>query len=125
MPVIDKIREENPNWSSVDPYEVGKKFGADYVIDVEITDMDLYKPGSRNQFLLGHANVYVNAYDLSKVLTEPAYRQDFVIQYPQSEREVESRAQVSSFRMAFVQRIASDISVKFVATSPQKLHRVD
>jgi hypothetical protein len=124
MPVIDKVREDNPNWAAIDPYEIGKKFGADYVIDVEIREMDLYKPGSR-QFLLGHANVSVSAYDLSKPLKDPAYTQDFAIQYPRMEREVESRAHVSSFRMAFVQRIASDISVKFVDTSPQKLNRVD
>ena len=82
--------------------------------------MDLYKPGSRGQWLLGHANVSVNAYDLSKPVRDPGYKQDFTFQYPNSEREVESRSDISAFRMAFVERIASDISVKFSASSPQR-----
>jgi hypothetical protein len=123
MQVIDKYKADNPNWRTESPYDIGKSFGADYVIDVEIQEMDLYKPGSRGQWLLGHATVAVDAYDLSKPLRDPAYKQDFTIQYPQSEREVESRAQISQFRLQFVQRIASDISVKFSSSTPQR--RVD
>lgn len=123
MQVIDKYKADNPNWRTESPYDIGKTFGADYVIDVEIQEMDLYKPGSRGQWLLGHATVAVDAYDLSKPLHEPAYKQDFTIQFPQSEKEVESRAQISAFRLQFIQRIASDISVKFSASSQQR--RVD
>src|SRR5215213_3938360 len=114
MPKIDEYKSQNPNWKATHPCEAGKALaeGTDYVIDVEITEMDLYKPGSRGQWLLGHASVSVNAYDLSKPLRDPQYKQDFVLQYPQSEQEVESRAQVSAFRMKFVERIASNIAVK-------------
>ena len=86
--------------------------------------MDLYKPGSRGQWLQGHATVSVNAYDLAKPLKEPAYKWDYRVEYRAGqEREVESPAQVSAFREAFVERIASDIAVKFSASSPQ--HRID
>ena len=60
---------------------------------------------------------------LAKPLREPAYKQDFNIQFPHSEKEVESRAQISAFRLQFVQRIAADISVKFSSSTPQR--RVD
>jgi hypothetical protein len=123
MQVIDKFKEDNPNWKSVHPHDLGKKFGADYIIDVEIREMDLFKPGSRGQWLLGHANVSVDAYDLTKEIRDPGYTQDFPFQYPNFEKEVQSRSDISSFRMAFVQRIASDISVKFTDSSPQR--RVD
>ena len=125
MPKIDEFRSQNPNWKAMHPVDFGKAVaeGTDYVIDVEIHEMDLYKPGSRRQWLLGHANVSVEAYDLSKPLRDAAYKQDFVLQYPQSEREVESPAQVSAFRLKFVERIASDISVKFTASEPKR--RVD
>jgi hypothetical protein len=126
MPRIDEFKSENPNWRSVHPNDIGRTIAenTDYVIDVEILEMDLYKPGSRGQWLQGHATVGVNAYDLAKPLKEPAYKQDFTFEYPQGrELEVESKAQVSAFRMKFVQRIASDISVKFADTSPQR--RID
>jgi hypothetical protein len=126
MPKIDDFKSENPNWRSVHPYDIGRTIAenTDYVIDVEILEMDLYKPGSRGQWLQGHATVGVTAYDLAKPLKEPAYKQDFTFEFPQGrELEVETKAQVSAFRMKFVQRIASDISIKFSATSPQR--RID
>jgi hypothetical protein len=127
MPRIDEYKAQNPNWKSAHPCDIGRTVAenTDYVIDVEIAEMDLYKPGSRGQWLQGHAIVHVNVYDLTKPLKDPVYKIELPIRYPQNgyEYEVESKAHVSSFRMAFVQRIASDISVKFAATSPQR--RVD
>jgi hypothetical protein len=123
MPKIDDFRSENPNWKAMHPIDFGKAVaeGTDYVIDVEVREMDLYKPGSRKQWLLGHASVSVEAYDLSKPLREAAYTQDFVLQYPQSgEQEVTSPAAVSAFRLKFVERIASDIAVKFTDSEPRR-----
>lgn len=128
MPRIDDYKSENANWRSVHPYDIGKTIAesTDYVIDVEVLEMDLYKPGSRGEWLQGHATVGVNAYDLSKPLKEPAYKQDFSFEYPQGrELEVESKAQVSAFRMKFIQRIASDISIKFADSSVQQRGQFD
>jgi hypothetical protein len=127
MPALDKFRDDSPNWRSANPYDIGKKFDADYMIDVEIQEMDLFKPGSRGQWLQGRATVSVHAYDLNKPLKEAAQKWEFPISYPQHgyEREVESRAQVSTFRMEFVQRIASNIAVKFSATDNARRKQID
>lgn len=119
---IDEYRSQNPNWKAEHPVDFAQAVAeaTDYVIDVEVHEMDLYKPGSRRQWLLGHANVSVEAFDVTKPLRDPAYKQEFVIQYPQSEQPVESPAQVSTFRMKFVERIAADIAVKFVASEPRR-----
>lgn len=119
MPRIDEYKSENPNWRSVNPMDIGKTFGGDYVIDVEVQEMDLFKPGSRGQFLQGRATVTVEAFDLSKpAIKDPAFKTDFTIEFPQGrEIPVESRGQVSEFRLKFVQRLASDISMKF-SSSP-------
>jgi hypothetical protein len=127
MPRIDEYKSQNPNWKAAHPYDIGRTVAenTDYVIDVEIAEMDLYKPGSRGQWLQGHAIVWVSVYDLTKPLRDPVYKVELPVRYPQNgyEMEVESKAHVSSFRMAFVQRIASNVSVKFSASSPQR--RVD
>ena len=127
MPALDKFRDETPNWRSANPYDIGKKFEADYMIDVEIQEMDLFNPGSRGQWLQGRATISVNAYDLNKPLKEAAAKWEFPINFPQHgyEREVESRAQVSTFRMEFVQRIASNVAVKFSATDTQRKRNID
>ena len=84
-------------------------------------------PGSRGNWLKGHATITVNAYDISKPAKAAAYKFEYTPEFPHG-REIEvegrdSRVQVSTFRLQFVQRIASDISVKFVASTPQR--RVD
>jgi hypothetical protein len=127
MPALDKFKDETPNWRSARPYDIGQKFEADYVIDVEIQEMDLFKPGSRGQWLQGRATVSVNAYDLNKPLKEAAAKWEFPINFPQHgyEREVESRAQVSTFRMEFIRRIANNVAVKFSATDTQRKRHID
>lgn len=124
--VLDTYKSENPNWRTVSPQDLGKEFLADYVIDVEIREIDLYKPGSRGQWLQGHAAVTVSAYSLAKPAKEAAYVQDFMVEYPQGGREIEktSPAQLSGFRLKFIQRIANNIAVKFMATKPQN-HEID
>jgi hypothetical protein len=124
MPRIDEYKADHVNWRTIRPYDIGKELGADYVIDVEIAEMDLFKPGSRNDWLQGHATVAVNAYDLHKPLKEASYKYDYNTEYPQGrEMEVESPAQVSAFRRKFVERIASDISMKFTTSTLQR--RID
>ncbi len=121
MPLIIEYKSQHPNCRAMNPCDLGKAIaeGTDYVIDVEIVEMQLYKPGSRGQWLQGQATVNVCAYDLTKPLKEPVYKKDISFNFPTfgNEIEVQSRAQVSEFRMKFVRRMASDISVKFSASS--------
>lgn len=118
MPKIDEYKSDNPSWRSTHPYEIGKNFSADYVVDVEIMDMDLYKPGSNGAWLQGRATVSVNAYDLSKAVKDPAFKWEYAIEFPKGrEIEVENRSQVSSFRQKFVNRIAFDVSLKFTSST--------
>lgn len=121
MPKIDEYKSQNPNWRSIHPVEMGKAVaeGTDYVIDVEIQEMELFKPGSRGQWLQGRATVSINAYDLTKPLKEPAYKADMPFESPGGEKERESASDLSLFRMNFVQFIARGIAAKFTDTTPR------
>jgi hypothetical protein len=123
MPRIDEYRSQNPNWRVAHPCDRAKEVAeaTDYVIDVEINEMDLFKPGSRGQWLQGRATISVSAYDMSKPLRDPAYKQEMSFEYPRGrEIERETPNQLSTFRMAFVQHVAREIAAKFSATSPQR-----
>jgi hypothetical protein len=122
MPKIDEYKSQNPNWRSVHPCEMGKAVadGTDYVIDVEVLEMDLFKPGSRGQWLQGRATISVTAYDLTKPLKDPVYKQELPFEFPKGrEVEKESPAQLSAFRLTFIQFIAKAIAGKFSATTAQ------
>jgi hypothetical protein len=123
MPKIDEYKSQNPNWRSVHPADMGRDVaeGTDYVIDIEILEIDLYKPGSRGQWLQGRATVSVCAYDLLKPVKDPAYKQEMTFEYPKGrEEERESPAYLSSFRMRFIQHMAREIAAKFTDTIPQR-----
>jgi hypothetical protein len=123
MPKIDEYKSQNPNWRAAHPAEMGKSVaeGTDYVIDVEIQDIDLYKPGSRGQWLQGHATVSVNAYDLTKPIKDPVYKFERTFEFPrEGEIEKTSAAMLSTFRMKFIQYIAGELAAKFTATPTQR-----
>lgn len=128
MTVIDNFKSDHPNWRGMKPYDIGTKYGADYVIDVEIGEMDLYKQGSRGDFLQGRATISVAAYNLAKPLKDPAYRKELRFEYPRFSEipiETRSRSEVSSFRMSFVQRIATDVALKFTASPADYRRQMD
>jgi hypothetical protein len=120
---IDEYKGENPNWKMLHPTELAKAVaeGTDYVIDVEISEMDLFKPLSRGQWLQGKANISVSAYDVTKAVKEAAYKHDMTFEFPKG-REIErgSPADLSAFRMSFIQHIAKEIAAKFTYTIPQR-----
>ncbi len=117
MKALDDFRAKHPD-PTMHPFEVGKEWKADYVIEIEIQELSLFKPGSRRQFLQGAANLTVNAYDISKKSKEPAYSMTLTQSYPRDREEpVESPASVENFRRAFVKRIANAIVVKFTTSS--------
>jgi hypothetical protein len=126
MPRIDQFKTDNPNWRSMNPHKIGKReeFHADYVIDVEIVELDLFKPDGRKEWLKGNANISIAAYDINKPLEEPAYKKDYHIEYPTTrEIPVESPASVTTFRDHFVKRIAEDIANLFTSSTNQR--RID
>ncbi|MCX7666694.1 MAG: hypothetical protein N2112_14245 [Gemmataceae bacterium] len=117
MKAIDEFRANNPD-PTLHPMQVGKEMKADYVIEVEIQELELFKPGSRRQFLQGTANLTVNAYDTSKVGKEAAYSMTLAQSFPRDrEVPVESPASIENFRREFVKRLASAIVVKFTTSS--------
>lgn len=123
MPKIDEYKSQNPNWRSVHPAEMGKAVaeGTDYVIDVEIEEISLFKPGPGSQWLQGRAAISVSVYDLTKPLKDPVYKVDMPFEFPKGrEIEKESASQLSAFRITFIQFVAREIAAKFTDTTPQR-----
>ena len=120
--VIEDWKSENPDWKALPPADIGKKFEADYVIDIEILEMQLYEPGSHGQFLRCRANLSVRAYDLARKLPkEAAFKFDYAKTSPaENPIPVESAAGTSSYRLSFLKKVANDLSMKFSAYAPDE-----
>lgn len=62
--MIDDYQTRNPNWDAVAPSEIGKQFGADYVIFVEILEYSTREPQTPGLFR-GKARASVVVHDVS------------------------------------------------------------
>lgn len=52
---VDRFKTSHPNWRTMEPCEIAKELGADYLIDISITGVGLYQPGSGNVVYQGWA----------------------------------------------------------------------
>jgi hypothetical protein len=78
--VVRRYKNEHPDWY-MDLPAVGKHFKADYVVYVELANVDLYEKNSYPPFYRGQADVSVSAIDLHHP-DQDDKRQTFREQYP-------------------------------------------
>jgi len=107
--------------NTVSPLDVGKHFKADYVLELEVNSLSLYKKLSHNQFYLGNAELEVSLYDMHKDEGEhKVYNKPYRCEYPGSgPRDVGDCSQ-SQFRSLFLTKLAREISKLFIAYPPDE-----
>lgn len=120
---VDAYKRENPDWRRQSPYDIGKHFKADYVIDIEVLDITLFDPGSR-ELMKGRARVKVGVYDLAKPLKDPAYDPpEYNFDFPRGREVPMHEMSLNTFRQQFIKRMAQDLILPYTAhTTNQKLN---
>jgi hypothetical protein len=121
---VDKFKDEHPNWRSLGPEEIGEHFHADYVIDISIDRLNLYEPGSNRQLYRGMADITVNVINVHDPEEGPLLRKPYTCEYPRKGPvPVDfSNNNPAQFRMAFLNRVATDLSWLFVPHSYEDEH---
>ncbi len=120
---VDDFKKETPNWRSMSPVDIGKKFGADYVIDIEVLSISIFEKGTHQQLMRGRAQVGVAAYDTSKPLPDPVFNAELNDLYPGAAEVSVNDEPYSTFRQKFVKHIAGKLVIKFAAhTSREKVN---
>jgi hypothetical protein len=123
---VEKFKNDNPSWKSMSGYEIGRHFEADYVIDVEIAALSLYKPGSRKTLFEGSCKLNVAALDMRKPQDGPVWHQPMSIPYPSSRGPIPvGDDNPDGFRELFVRRIATELAWKFTSHTSNESYRCD
>lgn len=122
---IEDFKKENPNWRSMKPYDIGKRFNADYVIDIEVLSISIFEPNSHRQLMRGRAQVAVAAFDMSKPLPDPIYNTEFNELYPGPAEVSVNDVPYSTFRQNFVKHLAAKLVIKFSAHSSRDKVNLD
>jgi hypothetical protein len=111
---VQEFKNNHPDWQT-DLTRVGKHFGADYVISVEIGSLTMYETGSQDTLYYGRASMEVSVLDMSKPDESPSPML-FTCEYPKSRGPipVDGSTPVRGFYMAFMKHIAKHLSWYFV-----------
>src|SRR5262249_10305667 len=63
---VSKFKAQNPTtWKGMHATQIGKKLGADYVLDITLSNISIYNPGSGREIYEGRAEVYVDMYEVA------------------------------------------------------------
>jgi len=106
---VAKYKQGNPNWKSQHPSEIGKKFNADYVLDVTLSNIGVYQAGSAREIYEGRSEVYVDVYETALGKAEP--KDKYVHQFlcPKTGMIAASNLPLSRFKQMFVEQLAQEI----------------
>lgn len=108
---VDEYKSTHPNWKSMTPADIGKRFGADYVLELEVTGMSLYETGSRQRLYRGRCGISMAVFDVSKPNDEAVFRQQYTTEYPKTRGPIpaDDDTSLDKFRELFLARVATDL----------------
>ncbi len=111
----------NRELKAVTAYDVGEHFHADYVVNIEVNSMSLYRQGSFNQLFLGKAEIYLSVTDLSQPREAGlAFEQHYTLEYPKSGEIPVDGASPGLFRAQFLNRVATDLARYFTSSETKQ-----
>ncbi len=114
--VIDQAKIEHfkatapQDWRVMDPAAVGKKLGADYVLDLTLESMSIFQPEYGREFYQGRATGTVAVYDTDK----PGQKlQDYPLLSVGEQRSTAALTP-AGYRKWFVTKVATEIANRHV-----------
>lgn len=112
---VETFKRANPTWKSMNPAAWGKKLGVDYVMEISLAGLQVYKPNSNNEIYEGRADVTVDIYDVEKGKAAPVHNYTHPFRYPKSMMmSVDSIAGVNQFKQMYLDHLASELLLKHV-----------
>ncbi|HVK18602.1 MAG TPA: hypothetical protein VM533_16835 [Fimbriiglobus sp.] len=98
------------DWRTMNPAAIGKKVGADYVIDLTVNSMSIFQPEFGREFYQGRAQLQVVVWDVEK---PDAPYQDY---FHPSVGEQKSTAALSpaGYRKWFVNEVATEVAHRHI-----------
>ncbi len=113
---VEKFKQDHPGWHAMDLPEIGKRFDADYVINLEINSLSLYERGSSSTLYRGRAEISVTLVDVNNP-EEGRYPTEVTEQYPgEAEQPLEvGNSNPLVFRRAFLNHVAKRLAWHFTS----------
>jgi hypothetical protein len=118
---VDKFKMANPHWKQMAAGEIGEKLGADFVLEIELAQVQLYQRNTplSERIYDGRAEVDVNIYEAGPKGGELKDHYTDTFTYP-STGMIRSASAVSEreFKQQYVENLATEIAKKHVDHKP-------
>jgi hypothetical protein len=124
---VEEFKSANPNWRGMPLPEIGRRFGADHVLYLEINSLSLYEPGSLNTLLRGRISLNMTLADVAHPDDSPL-QQPFVCTYPgdaPGALPADNEATKVQFRQAFLTHVSRKLGYYFSKHGRQELRNMD
>jgi hypothetical protein len=108
--VIDYQKRE-PDWQAQNPAKIGKKFGADRVIMIELTQYTTREPGSMHLYR-GHMGGNIKIFDTAYPESGPTYQTVVEVAYPPDNFAAYGTDE-RTLRRAILELFANDLAGRF------------
>jgi hypothetical protein len=108
---VIEYQKREPNWESQNPAEIGKKFGANRVIMIELTQYTTREPGSMHLYR-GHMGGNVKVLDTAYPEAGPAYQAVLEVAYPPDSFAAYGTDE-RTLRRAIMELFANDLASRF------------
>jgi hypothetical protein len=121
---VDAYRQRQLDWRSVSAQAIGKYFGADYVINLDISKISLFEEKTR-QLYRGRAEIAVKVIKVNEPDGEGLkYQSDYVCpEYPRT-YPVDATLSIGIFRSQFLAYVAEELSRYFTAYPSEKKYEM-
>jgi hypothetical protein len=114
---VEKFKQEHLNWQTIEPVEIGKHFGADFVVYVELDNdsLALYERGSGRELFRGHAEGTISLIDVHDP-EDGTKREPFNYTYPNDAKAIQaSDSSATLFKQEFLKYVARKVAWSFVS----------
>jgi hypothetical protein len=105
---VDTFKTQNPNWKTMSAAKIGKRLGADYVIELSLGGLQMYQPASNRLIYEGQAQVSVEVTDTSDDTGEAKYRYVHTFRHPGYPRSADTMPP-AQFKLEFMDKLARDL----------------
>lgn len=121
---VEKFKRQHDDWRAMSFAEIGKQFGADYVIDMELANLSLFEPNSRDMFR-GHCRIPITIIDIEKDLQEPFDSEIYELDYPGGGQSIPADLDTSpeKFQARFFAKIVVELTRLFTAIETKEQFR--
>ncbi len=114
--LVEKFKDEHPNWKEIGALEIGKHFHADYVIAMDVNQISLYEPGSAKTLFRGRCDISINVVDVLMHTEGPKFNEEYSTEYPKARGPIAADSCSSSeFHKAFLKVAPRELTWRFSA----------